>query len=87
MEDSLLKELEQERNNLLKENEELWLHRSRAIWIQSGDNNTKFFYNFANFRRNRKHIWEIRDNSGHMLTSQENIKAEAIEHFKDLYKA
>jgi hypothetical protein len=26
------------------------------------------------------------DGSGHMLTGQENIKAEAVKHFKDLYK-
>jgi hypothetical protein len=87
LQDPLLKELEQERNKILKETEELWRQRSRAIWIQSGDNNTKFFHNYANFRRNRKHIWEILAGSGHIITGKENIKAEAVNHFKDLYKA
>jgi hypothetical protein len=45
----------------LKEKEELWRQRSRAIWIQSGDQNTKFFHHFANYRRNCKYVWEIRD--------------------------
>jgi hypothetical protein len=76
----LLKSLEQERNRLINESEELWRQRSRAIWIRSGDQNTKFFHNFTNFRRNNKYIWEIMDDEGHIHTGQKNIKAEAIKH-------
>jgi hypothetical protein len=62
--DLSLKDLEQERNSLLKEIEEQWCQRSRVIWIQSGDLNTKFFHNFASYRRNHKFIWEIQDEGG-----------------------
>ena len=81
-----MKELETARNKILKEKEEHWRPCSRAIWLQSGDNNTKFFHNYANFRRISKHIWEILDDSGKVVIGQENIKEEAIKHFKDMYK-
>jgi hypothetical protein len=56
--------LEDDRKKKLLEEEERWRQKSRAIWITSGDKNTKFFHRFASFRRNKKHIWEIEDESG-----------------------
>jgi hypothetical protein len=66
--EQLLGKLEQERNNILHANEEKWRQRSRAIWVQSGDQNTKLFHHFSNHRRNRKHIWEISDEFGQVHT-------------------
>jgi hypothetical protein len=71
---------------LLYENEERWRQRSRAIWIWSGDQNTIFFHNFANFRRNKKYIWEIMDEEGNIHLGQQNIKAEAVNYFKQFFK-
>jgi hypothetical protein len=85
-EDLFLKNLEQSRNKYLKEKEELWRQRSRAIWIKSGDQNTKFFHNFANFRRNHKFVWEIRDELGILHSGQEDLKAEATKYFNFFFK-
>jgi hypothetical protein len=79
--------MEQERNKLLKVNEELWRQHSRAIWIQSGDQNTKFFHHYANHRRNQKHVWEISDETGYMHTGQGELKEEAVNYFKFFFKA
>jgi hypothetical protein len=56
--------LEEECNKILQAEEELWRQQSRAIWIKSGEQNTKFFHQFASHRRNHKYIWEIQDENG-----------------------
>jgi hypothetical protein len=83
--DLSLKDLERERNTILKDIEEQWRQRSRAIWIQSGDLNTKFFHSFASYRRNHKFIWELQDEEGTVHRGQENLKLAAANYFKDFY--
>jgi hypothetical protein len=56
-----LKVLENERNRMLMAEEDLWRQKSRAIWIRLGDKNTIFFHRFVSFRRNKKHLWEVKD--------------------------
>jgi hypothetical protein len=56
---SSLRQSELDRNLILRSEEELWRIRSRALWLSSGDNNTKYFHKISNHNRIRKHIWEI----------------------------
>lgn len=84
--DQFLKSLEQERTKILLETEEQWHQRSRAIWLHSGDQNTKFFHNYASFRRNSKFLWELKDEEGQTHSGQENLKKSSFHHFKDFYK-
>ena len=70
---------------MAKEEQLLRLKR-RAIWIKEGDNNTNFFHNFANKRRNQNTISTIKDMTGDMVSSFKE-KAEAGEgFFKNLFK-
>jgi hypothetical protein len=85
--ESNLINLEFERNKYLKAKEELWRQRSRAIWVQSGDQNTKFFHQFSSHRRNSKHIWEIRDVTGTVHNGQEAIIEEAENYYKNFFKS
>jgi hypothetical protein len=63
-----LKCLENKRNEWLKKEEMEWHQKSRALWLQVGDNNTKKFHHYANHCRNSKTIWEIK-NEGVMVSS------------------
>ena len=51
-----LSTLELCRNKLLKEKEEVWRLKSRAICLESGDDNTKFFQTFAKGRKMQNNI-------------------------------
>lgn len=47
LQDTLIKELHQ----LLFQENEYWKLRSRTLWLQEGDQSTKFFHNSTNQRR------------------------------------
>jgi hypothetical protein len=74
-----------ERNKLLQADEEMWRHKSRAIWLQKGNLNTFFFHHFVNHRRNRKTIWKIHDGNDTLHIGQEALMNEALRHFKEFY--
>jgi hypothetical protein len=83
----ILINLESERNKFLKSQEDLWRLKSRAIWVQSGDKNTKFFHQFANHQRINKHLWEIKDDLGHLHKGQKSIVVEAENYFKSFFNS
>ena len=56
--------LEAEKAILLRQKEEDWRLKSRAIWLQAGDENTRFFQQHANGRRAANSIWELTDLNG-----------------------
>ena len=80
------KQLEIERNKILLVDEENWRQKSGATWIKSGDKNTKFFQRFASYRRNKKYLWDITDDSGSVHFRHEAIKDEVFSYFKTFFK-
>eukprot|EP00253_Pinus_taeda_P003525 PITA_03525 len=56
--------LEKQRRQILLDREEEWRLKSRAIWLLAGDENTKFFHNFAKVKRTMNTIWNIKDEEG-----------------------
>ena len=69
----------------LRREEQLWKQKSRINWLMDGDKNTKFFHHFASYRRNKKHIWEVKDQNGATHSGQQAIKDEAINYFKSFF--
>ena len=57
--------------------------RSKLHWLQVGDRNNKAFHTAAKVREVRNAIREIKCPSGNVVTSQEEIKAEAERFFKE----
>jgi len=55
----MIKELEAKRRKILRDREEMWRLRSRAIWLKAGDRNTKFFHNYAKRLKKSNTILEM----------------------------
>ena len=71
-----LLQLEKKRIKLLKEKEETWRLKRRAIWLESGDENTKFLQAYAKGRKNVNTIWHLKDQDENMETSFEGMSTQ-----------
>ena len=60
----VLSRLEGRRNTLILEKEESWRLKSRAIWLECGDDNSKFFHAYARGRKVANTIWSLQDEEG-----------------------
>jgi hypothetical protein len=81
----IFKALKQKKENILFIEESTWRLRSRAIWLNNGDKNTKFLHKYPKLRRSRNTICDIGDDIGVIHSSKYDIKNIALKHFKDQY--
>jgi len=70
----------------LRVEEEHWCLKSQSIWLQVGENNTKFFHRQAKARVWRNKGKEIINEVGETVTYFEKIKTTTLRHFEKLYK-
>ena len=78
--------LEGRRITLLLEKEEMWRLKSQAIWLECGDDNTKFFHTYARGRKETNTVWILVDEHGSTHDTVEGMDSTGVEHFKKLYK-
>jgi hypothetical protein len=64
-----LKEMEDLKHSWLEKEEQSWNLKNRALWLEAGDNNTKYFHQYANFKRNLNTIWDIKDEENQVVIS------------------
>jgi len=77
-----LTELYTTRRKILMDCEKAWRLRSRVTWLLEGDDNTKFYYKFANGRKNINTIWQLLDEHGHHANTFPQLATLANSHFK-----
>ncbi|PNY16050.1 ribonuclease H, partial [Trifolium pratense] len=80
-----IKDKEQELDNILECEETWWKQRSRELWLQHGDKNTKYFHMKANIRRNKNKIEAITDLQGQKIYEETGIEKVLVDHFKNLF--
>jgi hypothetical protein len=65
----------------LKEKEETRRLKNRAIWLESGDENTKLFQVYAKGRKIFDTIWHLKDQEKNMETSFEGMSTQGKNYF------
>eukprot|EP00253_Pinus_taeda_P027637 PITA_27637 len=78
--------LENQRASLLKQQEESLRLRSRAIWLKAGDENSKFFHNFAKGRKVSNTIWSLPHPEGGLADNFNKLSQLGTAHFRGLFK-
>jgi hypothetical protein len=76
---------ETELDKLLETEELWWSQRSRALSLQHGDRNTKFFHQKASQRRKKNKIDTIMDSNGETHSNPQTIENTLITHFETLF--
>ena len=79
--------MEGRRSTLLLEKEETWRLKSRALWLECGDDNTKFFHAYARGRKVENTIWNLQDEEGNSHVTFEDKATYGVNHFQRLFKA
>ena len=67
--------------------EEYWRTKSRVLWLQAGDKNTKYFHNKTRQRRHYNRIAQIQDDQGKLLSKPNDIHRHIENYFLTLYKS
>ena len=76
--------LKWEINGLLIEEEKMWKQRSRTLWLQEGDQNTRFFHNRAFHRFHQNQIVELQDSYGVVCLGEDEISTILIDYYQSL---
>ncbi|XP_058764138.1 uncharacterized protein LOC131637556 [Vicia villosa] len=81
------KALEKQRDSIQKTEEIIWRQRSRAVWLQAGDKNTKFFHGKASQRRKTNRIQKLQDHRGVWWRGEKHCERILKEYFSDIFKS
>lgn len=60
---------------------------SRHMWIEDRERNTKFYQSYAKRREAKNAISELYDNEGKAINKEEDIAAEALNFYTNLYNS
>lgn len=78
--------LELKRIRLFILKEEHWRLKSRDLWLQEADENSKFFQQYARGRKSINIIWELQDQDGRNENTFVQLADIGVRHFSKIYK-
>jgi hypothetical protein len=74
--------LETKKKKILEDREAAWRLKSRALWLECGDENTKFFQAYARSRKLTNTIWSLKDSAGRDVKSFDGLSKPGKDHFQ-----
>ncbi|KAL4313838.1 hypothetical protein AHAS_Ahas15G0025100 [Arachis hypogaea] len=84
--EKLERDLSRELDQILNQEELLWLQKSRQQWIVDGDRNMKFYHTKTAIRRRKNRILKLRRGDGSWCEEQQELKDMAVSFYSSLYK-
>ena len=60
--------------------------KSRALWLEARDKNSKFFHSYATHRRNINTICEIKNHEGRLVRAFEEKADARVAYFQKIFK-
>jgi hypothetical protein len=79
--------LRQRMNELLYQEEMMWLQRSRIAWLKEGDWNTKYFHQKAAGRAKKNTIKLLKKHDGQVTRDKKEMESLTTNFFNELYTA
>lgn len=83
---SLIAEVEEEFQRLLKCEEAFWSQRAKLFWLHAGDMNNRAFHSFANGKKNKQMFNSLQDEQGNWVQKGPDLNALVSRYFAELYK-
>ncbi|KAK7842693.1 hypothetical protein CFP56_013490, partial [Quercus suber] len=77
--------IDQEINELIDKESLMWFQRARAMYLQLGDSNTRFFHSRASQRFKRNRILGLKNNQNIWCTSEHQLHEIATSFYRDLF--
>lgn len=71
---------------LLEKQEIFWKQRAKQFWLGEGDQNTRFFHNFASVRKEHNKIKKLKDEHGLWKETDEEIQAVITSYFETQFR-
>lgn len=72
---------------ILNQREIFWRQRSKQLWLQAGDQNSKYFHSFASNRRRNNQIHKLKNEDGHWLDWENGLPDLMSGYFTSLFTA
>ncbi|XP_074347583.1 uncharacterized protein LOC141686447 [Apium graveolens] len=72
---------------LLEKQEVYWNQRAKQLWLKKGDQNTRFFHNYASGRKRHNQLTRLKNKNGVWKENREDIRAIITEYFEELFQA
>ena len=82
---SLVRSLKADINDLLDKESCMWLQRSKVLWAKNGDQNSKYFHRRDTQRYRKNSIVNIRNSEGHWCSNMEEVTATLVDYYRDLF--
>ena len=72
-------------NEFLHSHEVFWKQRAKSLWLNEGDQNTRYFHASASSRKRQNSLGNLRNDQGEWCANSDKVDALIVDYFKSLF--